>query len=307
MAKPAKETAVAEKAEEKAQVPATQTDLLAFMTDEEKAEMLTLTGQEANLRGEKIPTIKVNYSDTPDVNGNTIKKGNFVYGQSSKTVEVDVVDEDGDAAIEERMEDLGVDLGRIANITVLAYRQQYAFYSEDAKQRCNSQIFGTGETPVGSTLKHECRGGTCPRRKADVDKKEKCTCQYVVLCMVNVDGEEKPAMMYVKGSSFMPFSDYLKSAGQFPLPYASTKMKTKQEKQGSVTYFTVTFELDTANPYAPEIRERNKGLAKDAISGLETFKAQQSQKKASRQIVDKSAGAGAVDVTQVSDDEIIFE
>ena len=124
------------------------TDFLALLSDEEKAEILALTGQNANLQGERVPLLKVNYCDVADKDGNTIKKGNFVYGQSSKTVEVEVTDEDGDVVTEDRMENLGIDLGRSTSITILAYRQQYAYYNEDANKRCSSQVFGVGEVPV---------------------------------------------------------------------------------------------------------------------------------------------------------------
>lgn len=290
-------------------------DLLAFLSDEEKAEMLALTGQADSMRADRIPLIKVNYSDLAEESGRTIPKGNFVYNQSSKTVEVEVTDEDGDTSTEVRAIDLGVDLGKAPKITVLLSKQQYAYYHNDAKLRCNSQVFGAGETPAGSTLKHECRSGDCPRRKEGVDKKEKCSCQHVVICLVDVDGEQKPAMMYVKGKSFMPFSDYIKAAnianngGPFPLFMAPTKLKNTQEKEGSVTYYVTGFTLLTAEKYSDEICRANYTQVKAASDQINSYKAQSEQKTAAKQLVDKSAGAGAKNITNLTagDDDIAFD
>lgn len=290
-------------------------DLLAFLSDEEKAEMLALTGQADSMRGDKIPQLKINYSDLAEESGRTIPKGNFVYAQSSKTVDVEVKDEDGDTSTEARAVDLGVDLGKSPKITMLLTKQQYSFFHTDAKLRCNSQVFGAGETPVGSTLKHECRSGDCPRRKESLDKKEKCTCQHVVICLVEVDGEQKPALMYIKGNSFMPFSDYVKAANvanngkPFPLFMAPTKMKNTQEKEGSVTYYVTSFNLLTAEKYDDATCRANYEHVKAASAQIETYKAQAKQKTAAKQLVDKSAGAGAKNITNLTagDDDIAFD
>lgn len=308
MAKPQKETAA------ETTVPATTTDnvdLLAYLSDEEKAEMLALTGQTDGQRADKITHLKISYADTPDEKGNTIPKGNFVYGQSSKTVEIEVTDEDGDTSTEVRMVDLGIDLGKSPKITILTSKQQYSYYNDDAKLRCNSQVFGAGETPVGSTLKHECRSGDCPRRKEGVDKKEKCTCQHVVVCLVDVEGEKKPALLYVKGASYMPFNEYLKAANTanngkpFPLFMAPTKLKNSQEKQGSVTYFVTAFNLLTTEAYDQATCLENFKQAKAANAQIAEYKAQAEQKSAAKQIVDRSAGKGAIDVSKIPDDDDI--
>lgn len=279
-------------------------DLMASLSPEERAELLALTGQDAAGGGTKLPTIKVNYCDVPDVNGNEIKKGNFVFDQSSKTVEMEVTDEDGDITTEDRMEDLGVDLGKSITVTALLYRQQYNYYNDDAKQRCSSQIFLRPEVPVGNTLKFECQGGKCPRRKDGLDKKEKCACQNLLYVLVDVNGEKKAAVMYVKGSSFFPFNDYIKAAGPIPLFFAPTKLKNKMEKQGTVTYFVTSFELDTANPYPALERKEYQTQAEAAKAMVEDFKKQQFQKTAQKQLVDKSAGEDAVPFME--DDDITF-
>lgn len=289
--------------------PTTQDDMLAFLSDEEKAEMLALTGQASNLQGERIPVIKVNYCDTADIAGNTIKKGNFVYDQSAKTVEVEETDEYGDTVPEVRMENLGVDLGKAPSITILAYRNQYNYYSEDTKKRCSSQQYSKGETPVGSTLQHECLSGTCPRRAKDVDKKEKCVNQFVLYCLVDVEGEKKPAVMYVKGTSYFPFNDYLKSVGDFPMFCAPTKLKTSMDKQGSVTYYTVAFSMDKALKFSDDVCRTNFMLMKDTVKGIEEFKKRQFQKQAQAGLAAPTAGAKAKlitsDLTNDGDDSPI--
>lgn len=283
-------------------------DLLASMTPEERAEIAALTGQDANSSGDRIPVLKINYCDTPDVEGKEIKKGNFVYDQSSATTEIEVTDEDDDVTKEERMENLGVDLGKSIQATVLAYRQQYNYYNnDDNKLNCRSQVFGMGEVPVGSNLKQECRGGKCPRRKEGIDKKEKCSCQFIVYLLVKVGEETKPAMMYIKGASYFPFNDYLKAAGPIPLFFAPTKMKTAVEKQGAVTYYPLTLTLDIPNAYPALERDAYKEQMKGAVAQMDEHKKIAAQKSASKQIVDKSEGPQTQSPPfDTEDDEIVF-
>lgn len=284
-------------------------ELLASMTPEEREEIAALTGQNANSSGDRIPVLKINYCDTPDTEGKEIKKGNFVYDQSSATVEVEVTDEDGDVTKEERMENLGTDLGKSIQVTALAYRQQYNYYNnDDNKLNCRSQVFGAGEVPVGSNLKHECRGGKCPRRKEGIDKKDKCSCQFIVYVLVKVGEETKPAMMYIKGASYFPFNDYLKAAGPIPLYFAPTKMKTSVEKQGAVTYYPLTLTLDIPNAYPAIERDAYKEQMKGAVAQMDEHKKMAVQKSASKQIVDKSEGPQtATTPFDIEDDtEIVF-
>lgn len=303
---------MATKNEAKPEVPTkTETpDLLAPLSPEEMAEMLALTGQDTALRAEKLPQIKINYSDLKDESGRTIPKGNFVYGQSSATVEVEVADEDGELSNELRAVDLGVDLGKTPKITVLVAKQQYAYYNADPKQRCMSQVFGNGELPIGSNLKHNCRDkAACPRRKDGIVKDEKCSCQHVVICLVDISGEQKPAIMYIKGSSFMPFNDYLKAANianngkPMPVFMAPTKLKNSQEKDGSVTYYVTAFTLQTAEKYPDAVCLANFQQAKAANAQIESNKQQNVQKAAAKQLVSPTAGKGAIDVTKLPNDD----
>lgn len=304
-----------DKAEKAVAVVDTTVDLMAFMSAEEQAEVYALTGQDASMQADRIPQLKVNYNTTEDESGRSIPKGNFVYNQSSKTVDVEVTDEDGDVSTEARAVDLGVDLGKSPKITVLMAKQQYSFFHTDAKLRCNSQVFGLGEAPVGSTLKHACRSGECPRRAAGIDRKEKCSCQYVVYCLVDVDGVAKPAIMYVKGKSFMPFSDYLKASTAatngrpVALFVAPTKLKNTQEKEGSVTYYVTSFNWMLNEYFEPEVARENWEQAKLIEAHNKAYKAQIEQKNAAKQLVNRNEGRGAVDVGTLThdDDNIVFD
>lgn len=286
-------------------VPATVDDLYAGFSQEELQELLGVSGQATTFSMDKTPILKVNYSDLEDKEGRSIKKGNFVLNQNSKEIRK----EDGDIYVE----DVGIDLGKSPKITILTFGTKYSFYSDDAKQRCSSQlIMDRGEKPIGNTLGHVCNGGTCPRRKEDVEKKEKCSCQYVVFCEVEVDGTKHKALMYLKGLSYMPFSEYLKDAGTLPLFFFPTELTTKMDKQGSVTYYTIFPKLLKDQPFNQIERKENFDLAKQTKHAAETFKQQQltqGNKKGSALLAGPNEGLGATDVTDLpfdKDEDIKF-
>lgn len=289
-----------------ADVPATLDDLYAGFSPEEMAELLGVSGQASTFSMDKTPILKVNYADLEDKDGKSIKKGNFVLGQNSKEIRKD----DGDICIE----DVGIDLGKSPRITVLTFGMKYSYYNDDAKQRCSSQlIMERGEKPVGNTYGHVCNGGTCPRRKEGVDKKEKCSCQYVVFCEVDVEGTKHKALMYLKGLSYMPFSDYLKDAGTMPLFFFPTELTTKMDKQGSVTYYTVFPKLVKDQPFGQIERKANFDTAKQTKQAAETFKQQQltqgGNKKGAALLAGPDEGRGATNVNDLpfdNDEDIKF-
>lgn len=298
----AKNTATDKAADTTAPFTTTLDDLFAGMTDAEKAELLAATGQANTAGGDKVPSLKVNYCDLPDKDGNEIKKGNFVFGQNPKEIQ------NGDDIV---VEYIGLDLGKNPSITVLTYGQQYSFYSDDKNKRCNSQlVLEMGEKPVGNNLGFECRSGQCPHRADGVDSKDKCSCQWVIFCEVETPEGPQKAIMYLKGKSFMPFSDYLKAAGTLPVCFFPTKLSNKMEKQGSVTYWVTTPTLDKENPYPQAKRLENATAAKEARKGAQEFKVQQlAQKSAPRQaqIADKSEGRFAREIANDNVDDIEFE
>lgn len=295
-----------QKDEAQTSVPATLDDLYAGFSPEELQELLGVSGQASTFSMDKTPILKVNYNgDVADKDGVTIKKGNFVLGQNSKEIRKD----DGDICIEYA----GIDLGKTPKITVLTFGTKYSFYSDDAKQRCSSQlIMERGEKPVGNTLGHVCTGGTCPRRKEGVDKNEKCSCQYVVFCEVDVDGTKHKALMYLKGLSYMPFSDYLKDAGTAPLFFFPTELTAKMEKQGSVVYYIVSPKLLKDQPFPAVECKANFETAKQTKQGAETFKQQQltqGKSKGAALLAGPDEGKGAMSVADLpfdNDDDIKF-
>lgn len=291
----------------KENLPATL-DLYAGFTDEEKAELLGVSGQANSLRGDKIPNLKVNYCDVPDREGRTIKKGNYVLGQNTSEIEVEVEGEDGPET-ELRIEDVGIDLGKAPRITVLFSGQQYSFYHDDPKKRCSSQlILDNSEVPIGNNLKKECRSKTdpCPRRAEGVDAKEKCSCQHVVFNEVkDSEGNTHKSVMYLKGKSYMPFSDYLKAAGINPVYFFPTKLTNKMEKQGSVNYWVTTPELLVNEPYPELERKANFQTAKEAKQGALDFKAQQEMKSRQKQLGGRGAGSGVSQSTIIKNDDVV--
>jgi hypothetical protein len=266
-------------------------DLYAAFSSEELAEFLGATGQAANVR-ERTPILKINYCDIPDRNGKEIKKGNFVLGQNSSEVEVEVVDEEGNKSKEKRIEDIGIDLGKAPSITILLSGIRYAFYHSDKKKTCTSQITfdWRNDPPVGANLKHVCTAKTCPRRAKDIDRAEKCGCQHVIFCEVPLeDGAKAKAIMYAGGASYVPFDDYLKQLG-VPVFMAPTKLSTTMEREGSVTYFIMGFEMQKNKPYEKSLIYGYRDLANATRTGVLT----QRQQSARPQIADKSEGRNAV-------------
>lgn len=288
------------KADDAVTLPANLNDLYAGFSAEEVAELLGVSGQSGMMGMDKTPVIKVNYCDLVDKDGNEIRKGNFVLGQNSKEIRSDT----GDICIEY----IGKDLGKNPLITVLAFGTKYSYYNDDAKLRCSSQLVFDrfAEKPVGTNLKHVCSDGSCPRRAKDVDKKEKCASQFIVFCEVGEDKEK--AIMYVKGASYMPFNDYVKSAGTIPLFFCPTKLNTTMEKQGAVTYYIVKPELLVDQPFPQLERKTNFETAKQTKQAAEAFKAQQAQ-NTKAQLAGPTEGRfakNAEDMAFEEDDNIVF-
>lgn len=294
-------------------------ELMASFSDSEKAELLESSGQAANSY-DKIPTLKLNYSSLADVNGKTIKEGNWVINQNTSTVEVEVVDEDGDKQTELRVEDIGIDLGKNPKITIYTFGSMYSYYPQNranANDKCKSQLVfdASIEKHAGDNLPYECRSGKCPRRQADIPKDDKCGCQWVIFCEVATpDGERIKALLFAKGSSYMPFADYVKSLGTKPIMFAPTKLSSKQEMsaQGK-PYYVAGFTFMEKTPYPQLECKSNMDVAKQT---RQQAQAQNSKHKTAierkgspgtqqAQLVDKSAGKFATDISTMSDEDDI--
>jgi hypothetical protein len=94
------------------------------------------------------------------------------------------------------------------------------------------------------------------------------------------DGTDCPvAMLYVKGSSYMGFKDYISGVGEFALKVNSLMCKTifstSKEQKGAVKYFDLHCKQGALDPIG---FKENFALAKDAMKELEDFKEQNAHK-----------------------------
>lgn len=277
-----------------ANVPAVmEEDLFAGFSDEERAEMLGLTGQATNMSFDKTPILKINQFSSDIQEGDKIvKMGNFVLGQITR--------KDGDNEV---IDDIGEDFGAHPEITVLKFGNKYSYFpkNKDKKLMCQSQlVMDAGERATGDRLGFDCLSGGCPRRSKDL-KDDKCKCQYVVF--VEVGPEKKKAIMYAKGDSFMPFKEYLDSANKYPVFFFPTKLVTTKKTNGTNTYWVISPELQKDRPYPAEERKRLMEEARKIDDAARNFESQRkliaSNKKteASKQLppgmsVEPPAGTG---------------
>lgn len=247
-------------------------DVAALFSDEEMAELLGLTGQATNFSMDRTPTLKVNKFPIKDLKGNSVPMGNFVLGQITK--------QEGKNTI---IEFIGLDCGENPEITILKFGTKFSYFPEsrDKKLICQSQlVLDVGERHIGDNLGFNCMDGTCFRRGKDVDKKEKCPCQYVAF--VEVGEERHKALMYFKGTSFLPFKAYLDSAGKLPLFCYPTKLNTEQQVNGTNVYWIVTPELLKYAPYPKEQIMGYRDVVKEIDTNVRAFEAQRKLQSASR-------------------------
>lgn len=277
------------------------------LSPEEIAELLDLTGQSTVYNIDKTPVLKINKFGIDDVNGKSVKMGHFVLGQIAKEKNGEV----------EEIEEIGEDFGPKPEITIIKFGEQFTFFpkNKDKNQICNSQIvLEPGEKAIGSRLGHECKDGTCPKRNNDLDKDERCSCSVIAFCEVtNKEGEKKKALMYFKGTSFMPFQDYVKDAGKFPLFFAPTILETERKINGNNVYWIIKPRLLKERPYTAEDRMINFSVAKEINSNVREFEAQRKLRaqEQRRQLPGRSAGApGALDkgapVSATDEEDIAF-
>lgn len=223
-------------------------DLYEGFSDEERAKLLGLTGQAANAGFDKTPILKTNRfpMDIQDPEAPQVRMGNFVLGQVTKK------EGDNDVIVE-----IGTDLGANPDITVLKVGTKFNYMPKDRKKWCQSQlVLDVGERPRGDRLGYDCKDKSCPQRQESCKKDDKCSCQFVVFCEVTVAEEKIDALMYFKGESFIPFSEYLQSAGKYPSFFFPTKLNTERKTNGTNVYWVISPELQKDRPYAPEERVR---------------------------------------------------
>ena len=250
---------------------AVEEDLYAGFTDEERAELLGLTGQAANLSFDRMPTLKINQisSDVQDsvLEGERVKMGNFVLNQITKKVGDDVT-----------IEQIGEDFGPSPEITILKVAKQYFFWGGSTDKMCMSQLLlEPGERPVGSRYGFDCADKSCPKRNLE---KDGCKCQ--IQAYSEVGPEHKQAMYTAKGNSFIPFDTFLKKAAEEkkPLFFYPTKLTTVKKTQGTNTYWVITPVMQEAT-YAPEEKRRLFGEANKLD---ESIRGNKEQRKVSQEL-----------------------
>jgi len=247
-------------------------ELLDLLTDEEKENLARLTGQ-GNGGGTKTPIVKINYKERADLSGNKVPKGNFVLGQSSKTV-------DGKKVLEHA----GTDLGEKLNCVILKVGTQYSFWSEDPKKRCSSQIIcERGEVPTGYNYKSVCNDKSCARRKDGLEKGDRCINQHVVYLRLPAgtklpDGTDCPiAMFYVKGTSYKAFQDYINEGLKgIPTIAVTTKFSTEEDEQGATVFYRL--KSDKGEPVPAAVFKENFQLVTGVNKQLLEFKNEQQKK-----------------------------
>ena len=221
----------------------------ANMTPEQRAALEATTGANKS-DGDATPKLKRNSQERKDSKGKRIAKGNWVVGQKVTTM--------GDKSI---LDEAGTDLGEELDVEILLIGQQYTYYSPDANKRCNSPLcFGKEiNDAVGSKLGHTCSDKSCPRRAEGLDKKERCTVQWVVYLRLPEgtklpDGTDCPvAKLYLSGDNYMPFKEYVnETLAGTPAGAVVTRITGEERTHGAVLYFV--------NEYTPT------GLAKDAAA-----------------------------------------
>lgn len=183
----------------------------------------------------KLPILKIQYDDE-----SKFDKGVWVLGQVKK---------DGKIIEEGRV---------VSQIVILRVKNKYLYIKTENNKNlvCSSPLFNQGERIEGNFFHNEC-GKNCKYRN---EIKDKCKAQKVVYaCAVVKNDEGKVEMidciMYMKGTSYMPFVDYISEASileiedksktkhVYNLPYYSfiTNLGSGKEKNQSVNYFIAKF------------------------------------------------------------------
>lgn len=209
------------------------------LNDEMLKELGEMTSDEDVRDIQSLPVMKINYD--PD---SIYPAGSWVVGQRKKD----------DAIIEEGE--------KVKGFVILANRNRYALYNEsDANKNCNSPLHKQGEKVRGSNYGHICGKG-CPMRAEGVDPR--CQAQKVAFGVAITESNKAiECVAYLKGSGYMPFSNYLDEvvkvkAGSkiisVPTFTFLTMLATEKKKNGAVTYWVPIFSRGPAFTIA-QIRE----------------------------------------------------
>jgi hypothetical protein len=273
-------------------------EMMDMLSPEEREKLAGLTGQGNGGGGTKTPVVKVNYQEIADSKGIEIPKGNFVLGQKSDTI-------DG----KEVLTSAGTDLGKELSAVILKVGNQFSYWSPNVKLRCSSQIITErSEVPVGFNLKNVCNDKSCPRRKEGCAKDDHCINQFIVYLRMPAgtkmpDGSDCPvAMMYIKGTSYMPFKEYMDNGLKgIPSIAVSTKFSVSKDKKGSTVFFVLGIEKGAPVPTA--VFKENFDLVSGVNKQLLEYKAESQKKLAEATTVQTGGGSSlqsdAVDASDI--------
>lgn len=212
------------------------------MTAEQLMAAMGAGDQQQESTGNRLPLLKVNYQDEDD-EGNELKKGIFALNLPSGTV-----------------------YGKDVKIRVFADYMQYLNYDASENAVVNKTIIHrVGDEPIDEQGGVRCGKPTSKELRElpdDVKAKYKdITCFRYLFSTVTItdaqtgSGEavevvDQPCLFRVKGASFLSFStDVIEPCRNQKLKFmqVASKVNTNRQKNGSVTYFTISFEPDFSN------------------------------------------------------------
>lgn len=223
-------------------IPATPaTDAIAITDDAILAALggMTRTDDTGDGVGASVPVLKI--SSDPDAG---LNPGEWVVGQKKG--------EDGTI----------IDQGkRVVGLVILVVRNRFSYYNQrDTKLNCSSPVYLHNDPNfvVGSNLKIPC-GKSCPNRAEGLNPR--CQAQKVVYGLaLTAEGEFVDCICYIKGTGYMPLSDYVKTKftartkggiQELPLFTFLTRLSSTRQKNAGTTYYVPGFErgelFDLAN------------------------------------------------------------
>lgn len=213
----------------------TEGDIATTSADEmaELSQMARETNKGMS-QGSNLAVMKINYDET----ANVVERGEWVVGQK-KDKETKEITEEGK---------------KVIGFIPLAVRDRYSMFVNKKKElNCTSMLFDRNtsdmDAVVGNTHGYPCGPG-CPYRAIGADPR--CGAQKVAMGIaICEDGTKVECVAYIKGSSYMPFVDYLAAAtvhrsgaGSMDVPAYSfvCMLGSVRKKNDGTVYFVGTFE-----------------------------------------------------------------
>jgi hypothetical protein len=208
------------------------------MTPEQLMEAMGVQVQGQQQTGNRMPLLKVNYSEEDD-DGNELKKGYFQLQTENGPV-----------------------YAKDAKIRVFADYMQYLDYDPEQNAVVNKTIIHrVGDEPVDELGSIRC-GKPTSRELRELPEEDRLkykdvTCFRYLYSTVSMNGHtatgedveivNEPCLFRVKGASFLSFSEQVIEpcrAQKVQFNQVISTLTTKRQKKGSVTYFVIEFDPD---------------------------------------------------------------